>query len=379
MDIRYVEDAGELDTLGELLTATDRIALDLEAAGYHRYSDRVCLVQLTMDGRTFLIDPFEVDPAPALRPALEDPSAEVIMHGADFDVRLLRRDLGVGLTGLFDTQIAASLLGIDGLGLSALLESVLGIEVSKKYQKADWAKRPLPEAMLRYAAHDTLHLRALADELRRRLEEAGRTAWAEEEFREQEKVRFDGDESEDPVTRIRAARDLSAREVHRLREALAWRDEIAKSRDRALFRVVGDGGLVEAARSAPRSADELAGVKGMSRSLARDHGEALLERFRNVDELPENELEGYPRMSRGSGNGNGGRPPPEVEDRFRRLKDARNRKAAELRVERGTLLPNATLQRVAEREPAAVHEMVEITGMRRWQADVLGEELLKLM
>ena len=139
-----MDDRPGLQAAQSNLEVADRIALDCEAAGYHRYSDRLCLVQLTTAGRTYLLDPLEIDPAPALRAVLEDSGTEVVMHGADFDVRLIDRDLGIRVARLFDTQIAASLLGVEALGLSFLLENRLGIKLSKKYQKADWAQRPLP-------------------------------------------------------------------------------------------------------------------------------------------------------------------------------------------------------------------------------------------
>ena len=133
------------------------------------------------------------------------------MHGADFDVRLIDRDLGIRVARLFDTQIAASLLGVEALGLSFLLENRLGIKLSKKYQKADWAQRPLPPPMREYAALDTIHLLALADHLRDELVERGRLEWAVEEFRELEKVRFEAPNGRDPVLGMRGVRDLLPR------------------------------------------------------------------------------------------------------------------------------------------------------------------------
>lgn len=377
METRYVDDAGGLAEVGSAVASAERIALDCEAAGYHRYSDRLCLVQLTVGSTTFLIDPFTVDPAPILEPVLGGPAPEVLMHGADYDVRLLDRDLGLQLRGLFDTQIAAALVGEETLGLSALLERRLGVRLSKKYQKADWAQRPLPDPMREYAALDTSHLRDLADALRSELEERGRLEWALEECRELEKVRFDAGEPTDPVARMKAARDLTPREVDRLRTALAWRDEVAKELDRAHFRVVGDPALIEVARRSPSGLDDLEGVPGMNRSLARNRGAELLDRLRTVDELPEEALQGLPRPPR---NGNGrGRPLPEVEERFARLRDVRNAHAETLGLAKGTLLPNALLQRIAESPPGSPEALAETPGIRRWQSEVLGAALLEVL
>ena len=378
MDIRYIERSQDLSSVHGALEDAGRVALDCEAAGYHRYSDRLCLIQLTAGNATFLIDPLAVDPEPVLGPALRDEKIEVLMHGADYDVRLLDRDLGVELTGLIDTQIAAALLGVESLGLSALLQEQLGVTLSKKYQKADWAQRPLPEPMREYAAMDTIYLHVLADRLLAELEERGRLEWAREEFRELEKVRFDANGDRDPVTRVKVARDLDSRQVDRLRVGLEWRDRVARELDRAPFRVVGDPALIEVARRSPRTVEELQSVPGMNRSLAEREGEALIERLRDADGRPDGEVLGYPRPARERG-GAGGRPPPEVEARFARLKEVRNLHAAELGLARGTLLPNGVLQLLAEAPPTGLGDLAATVGMRQWQAEVLGDALLDVL
>lgn len=374
MQIRYVDDGEGLEAVGSILGRTDRIALDCEAAGYHRYSDRLCLIQVSVEGLTYLLDPFEVDPAPILRPALEGSEVEVVMHGADFDVRLLYRDLGIRLVKLFDTQIAASLLGIKAIGLSALLESELGIQLSKKYQKADWAQRPLPSPMRDYAAHDTAHLIALAAHLRQSLDEAGRLEWAIEEFGELERVRFEASDGKDPVLGVKEARVLEAREVDRLRAALEWRDQIGRTLDRALFRVAADSVLVDAARTNPRTVAQLGRLRGMSPALAAEWGSDLLERFREVDDRPESALSGYP-VRAGASNGSG-RPSPEVETRIAKLKSVRNERARQLGVDRGTLLSNAVLQAIAESPPLCAEDVAAVKGVRHWQAKLLADDLI---
>jgi ribonuclease D len=311
-----------------------------------------------------------------LRPLLEDREVQVVMHGADYDLRLLDRDLGIQPAGLFDTQIAASLLGEENLGLSSLLERFLGIRLSKKYQKADWAERPLPPEMLEYAATDTRHLEELAELLAERLEERGRRDWADEEFRELERIRYEGPDDEDLVTRVKVARNLEPREVARLRAALEWRERIARDRDRALFRVAGDAVLVEVARRRPGSIRALADIQGMNGRLAREEGADLIRRLDAVDAAPAAEIEGYPHPPRGSGRG---RPPPEVEERFFRLKKIRNARASELEIARGTLLPNHVLQALAEDPPGSLEAMASTPGMRRWQVEVVGDRVLEVL
>jgi ribonuclease D len=302
------------------------------------------------------------------------------MHGADYDLRLLDRDLGIRLHGLFDTQVAAALLGEKALGLQALLESRLGISLSKKYQRADWAERPLTEGMLEYAADDTRHLLRLADVLAGELAAAGRTAWAEEECRalEASATAHDDDdaETEDPVTRVKGARDLTPREVTALREALAWRDELARERDKAPFRVVGDQPLLEAVLHRPLDQRELAAIKGFPSGLARVEGIHLLQRFDHVAQLPDEELRPYPRPPR---RGGPGRPSPEAEALAEKLKVARNKRAEELGLDRGTLMANALVQSVALERPASLEALARVDGMRAWQVEAVGPALLEVL
>ena len=375
MSFVFVDDPAELPLLGRALASEPWLALDCEAAGFHRYSDRLCLLQISASSATHIVDPLAFDPGDALRGPLEDPAIEVLMHGADYDLRLLDRDLGVGLRGLFDTQVAAALLGESSLGLAALLERHLGVKLSKKFQRADWARRPLPDDMLEYAASDTIHLRKLADLLRARLDEAGRLAWALDECRFLEEARWEGersDEIEDPVARVRGARDLTPREVAFLREALAWRDSIARTRDKAPFRIAGDQALLGVVVRRPGTPGQLAEVRGFSRALASQEGQDLLERMARVALLPDGEIVPYPRRACTGPS----RPSPDAEERAVRLKEVRNRRADELGIDRGTLLPNAVLFEIARREPRSPDELDAVPGLRPWQVDALGESLL---
>jgi len=371
--VRYVDSEAGLQDVRKAIGGVGRLALDCEAAGFHRYSDRVCLIQLSLAAETFLLDPLAVDPAPVLRPVLEDPGVEVVMHGADFDVRILDRDLEIRIQGLFDTQIAGALLGIGNLGLSPLLERTMGVTISKKFQKADWARRPLPAGMKEYAALDTAYLLDLSDHLRAELESKGREEWAVEESRKLERVRWEADD-QDPVTRIKGARDLTIREMARLRAALEWRDRVARERDRAAFRVAGNDTLLEAARRNPISVEEVAALPGVNGGLARAEGGRLLELLLEANQRPEEEVARYPRYTGGRE-----RPLPEAEERLARLKEVRNERARALEIDRGTLLPNHVLETLAESPPTDLAELATVDGVRDWRLEVVGKELLQAL
>lgn len=374
MSFIFIDRPEDTSALVDSLAVGGPVALDCEAAGFHRYTDRLCLIQLTtVDGVDYIVDPLAFDVREVLRESLEDPSVQVLMHGSDYDLRLLDRDLSVNLTGLVDTQAAAAILGERSLGLAALLEKFLGIRLEKKYQRADWAKRPLPGDMLDYAASDTRHLHALVGRLQEELARHERVAWAREEYRELEKIRWEEDENADPAGRVKGTRDLSPRQMDLLRAALAWRDGIARELDRAPFRVASDQILLDVVRERPRDVHAMGRMKGMNGRLAHAEGEALLDALAEVDRRPDAELRGHPARERGNGRG---RPPPEVEERADRLKQVRNSRADALGLARGTLLPNAALLEIAWAEPRTHDELRAVPGVKGWQVDAIGNDLL---
>lgn len=369
-----MEDEAGAERLARALASAARFALDTEAAGFHRYSDRICLLQVSTDAETFVVDTLAFDPADALRDPLADPARPVLLHGSDYDLRLLDRDLGLEVRSILDTQIAAALAGEAQTGLSALLERYQGITLSKKYQRADWAQRPLTEEQIAYAAADTRSLGALWDLLRGKLEDLGRLHWAEEEFALLEQVGWPTDEEPlDPVTRFAGARKLDPASLEALRAAWGWRDALARERDRAPFRIAEDRVLAEAASGAIASADELASLRGISKTVARTAGDDLLRAVREARAQPASTIAPFPRK----GGPRTERPTREEEERMDRLKAARNRRADELGLDRGLLVPNAVLMEIARRAPRSEAELAEVPSLKRWQQEAAGAALLE--
>lgn len=366
----YIERDEQLLEVAERLNGVETLAVDTEAAGYHRYHDRACLVQMSTRTETFLVDPFVVKRMDALSHVLGDAGTEVIFHDADYDLRLLDRDFGLRVHHLFDTKIAAQLLGEPAIGLGALAEKFLGIKMEKKHQRADWAQRPLTQDMLDYAAEDTRHLPALRDALHQRLVETGRLEWAEEEFEIGTQVRWETEEDGEAFLRMKNTRDLKPRELAALRELHAWRERVAEERDVATFRVIGNDSLIEMARRMPENANALEQIPGMSRYVQERHGRDLLAAIQHARGLKNDELPVRPRGP--------GRPPPdpELEAAVDRLKEARDVVAKELGLDRGFLMPRAQLELIARERPWTLDAMRALPGFRRWQVEAAGEALL---
>lgn len=349
------------------------IAVDTEAASFHRYNDRIYLIQMSSRDRTAVIDPLAIADLSALGALLANPAVETVFHDADYDLRILHRDLGFTATNLFDTRIAAQLLNEPGIGLAALLQKHFGLTLDKKYQRADWSIRPLQQGMLEYAAADTRHLPELRDIIRRELEEKGRWSWAAEEFALLERVRWSPPgPPEEAYLRIKGARTLRGHQYPVLRELYEWREAAARQLDRAPFRVLQNESMVAIAKALPADETALRELKALSPDQLRRRGAEILAAVaRGVNAPPES----IPKFERPH------RQPPDLayEARLERLKQARNSIADELPLAPGVLCPNGLLEAIARLEPRQVEDLGQVEGMRRWQREVVGERLIGAM
>ena len=346
------------------------LAIDTEAASFHRYEDKVYLVQLSTREATAVVDPLAVKSLDAVGDLLADPAVESVFHDADYDLRLLARQFGYRATSLFDTRVAAQLLNEPGIGLAALLEKYLHVTLDKRFQRADWSARPLSEDMLRYAASDTRFLPALRDIMRDALIAKGRLHWAEEEFALLAEVRWsDDDEAEPGWLRFKGAKALKPRPLAILRALYTWRDETAQALDRAPFRIINNEPMMTLAKDPPADLEALAKVKGVGRELVAKRGAEIMAAIRQAQAIPDAEL---PRRERPP------RRPVDLayEARVDQLKAMRNAEAERVGLAPGVLCPNGTLEGIARREPKTTEELLEVPGIRRWQVEVLGSRLL---
>lgn len=366
-----ITDPGELRSLCRRLGEESRIAFDTEAASFHRYVDRVYLVQVSTDHETALVDPLEIADLAPLGKLLSNPQIQIVFHDADYDLRILDRDYGFRARNIFDTRIAAQLAGEPSVGLGSLLEKFFQVRVDKKYQRADWSRRPLTPGMIAYAADDTRYLPALRDTLEKRLVSLGRLEWALEEFQRLEQIRWTqaGADLEDAYLRVKGARALGRRQLAVLRELNAWRDATASKLDRARFRVVGNSALLAVAKASPRGLRQLANVDGLSENLARRYGKELVAAVERGRAVPESELPRVRRSKRPE-------PDPGYDQRLERLKQLRNERAEAVGLDPGLVCPNGTLQAVARAEPKSKSELGRVEDLRRWQKEAIGDQAI---
>ncbi len=368
----YLDTSSTVDTFFASIANSRILALDTEGASFHRFVDRIYLLQLSTREQSAIIDPLPVGKPAGLGAVLEDPAVEIVFHDADYDLRLLHQDYGWHTRNIFDTRVAAQLLGIRAFGLAALLEKYFGVKLDKKHQRADWSMRPLTSGMLEYAAQDTEFLLDLRDRLGNELEKLGRTRWAAEEFARLEGTRWDTESDREAFLRIKGARDLTRRQLAILRELVAWRDGVAESLDRATFRVISNETLLEIARVAPTARAQLGGVKGMPRGILESRGAEIIESVARGVAVPDGELPRFPRGQRWERDA-------DFDDVVARLKAVRDATASRLDLDPGVLCSRERLEAVARRRPSSVDELTDIPDFRRWQIEQLGEDFVRAL
>lgn len=368
---RFVDDS---DSLGRLLGALDQrpeadVALDTEADSFHHYFEKACLLQLAWDGTAHLVDPLAPLDVPALLARLAP--RRLLMHGADYDLRLLFRGYGFRATSLFDTMLAAQLLGEKEIGLAALLSARAGVTLDKTHQRADWSARPLTPPMVAYAAADVLHLAALVESLTRDLEAKGRLAWHAEECARLAATIFSAGREADPENdwRIKGTNALTDKERAFTRALWEAREARARALDRPPFRVLTNERLLLAAKPAAGGEKDLRKLFPGPHSLPDSFATALNEALARAATLAPAE---WPKARRGERI----EVDPALEREVETLKKSRDAKAATLGLDPGILASRAVLTAAARARRAngrlTADLLVEEGGLSRWRAELLA-------
>ena len=360
-----------LAEVADILSQQTEIAVDLEMDSLHHYREKVCLMQVSTRQQSWLIDPLALTSLAPLAAPLNNPEIVVVMHGSDYDIRSLHRDFGIEVTNLFDTMIAARFLGIAEFGLAALLRARFGIELDKKYQKADWSKRPLSREMCAYATADTSDLLALYDQFRAELEQKNRLGWLEEEGRVVCQARVT--EKEGPLfLYCKGAGKLRGHTLAVLEELLQMRARQSELLDRPPFKVLSADTLIDVAENRPQTLYELSLFKGMTPGQLQRHGAGIMSAIERGMATPESKLPRFPRSVKKE-------VLERVKERLKNLKTWRERYSHELGLDPGVLAPNWLLEAIADTENATQEEQDGIPGMREWQKQLFGDDLARIL
>lgn len=286
-DFDWITDQAELDSLVDELSDANAYALDTEFHRERTYLPQLAVVQLATRERIALVDALAVD-VRALGRAFQS-DAVCVMHAGSQDLEILELVSGTVPQRMFDTQIAALFCGYRTSSLGRLVEGFLGIQLDKSAQLADWTRRPLPKEDLRYAASDVAHLLALRDVLVSRLDDRGRLQWAEEEI---ERLRSKDRSAPDPATlwwKLRGKTKLNGRARGVAQELSAWRDHVAKQRNRPPRTVLSDMALLALAQRPARNTEQLRAVRNLDLRRFK-HTDELLSAIERGTQLPKDEV-----------------------------------------------------------------------------------------
>jgi ribonuclease D len=347
-----IAETADLQRAVQCFAAEPRVALDTEADSLHCYFDKLCLIQLSVPGKNLLVDPLSGISLTPLFDALKGKT--VVIHSADYDLRLLRRCGYEGPCSLFDTMIAARLCGSMEFGLASLLHQHFGVTLAKASQKANWALRPLSQTMLEYAINDTLNLLKLAEIQETRLRELGRWEWFQQMCdRAVRSSSVQRERDPDSLWRISGYADLSPRGTAILRALWHWRDQEAQAVDKPAFHILNNDLLLtfSAAFDASEPVDP--------RHLRGERRARFFRAANTALQLPETE---WPKTIRKPRL----RTTQDQEMRFRALKKIRDSVAIDLQLDPTLIAPKATLEQLSRNETEALE------GLMPWQRTCLN-------
>jgi ribonuclease D len=362
----YVRERAAMEALIQRIGAAESIAVDTEADSLHNYFEKVCLVQLSLGGEHYLVDPLsDLDLTGFLEALAEKP---LILHGGDYDLRMMRASMGFRpRREVFDTMIAAQLLGIEQIGLAALIERFFDITIGKEGQKSDWSRRPLSETQLRYAVNDTRFLERLAERLRGELSERGRVEWHLESCRAVvESTGHDNSRDPEEAWRIKGAGRLTRRQLAYLRELWRWRDQHARRANLPPFKVFDNEQILDLLRWAESNPGvPLHQGPKLPRNIVGSRLTTLEEAITRAAVMPEAQWPELRMLYRNIA------PRTEFQEQIDALRAECARIAKELGIAASTLAPRAALEAIGRSQPRTLDEIMEKGGLLRWQAELV--------
>lgn len=365
---RVVESQQQLSKLAHILAAEPRIAVDTESNSLFAYQERVCLLQFSTPAADYLVDPLALSDLSPLAPIFANPAIEKIFHAAEYDVICLKRDYHFELCNLFDTMLAARILGLPEVGLGPLLNARFGVEVDKHFQRANWGVRPLSREMQIYAACDTHYLFALRDSLEIELQEKELLALAQEDFRFVSRTEGHGvNGSNTNCWKVAGATHLTPRQAAILDRLLFYRDEWARKVDLPHFKVLGNQLLISICISEIHSLEELEKAEGMSHRVFQRHGQGLYDAYRQGQAAPPIPRPPRPRLD------------ADYLLRIEHLKTWRKNTASEMKVESDIVLPRELMEVIAHHHPRTAEEIDGLMKEYPYRRSKYGTKLLAIL
>lgn len=361
----FIASQTELEAFVARAGSSSVLAIDTEFLREKTYFAKLCLLQMATDDEVVIVDPFEVDDLGVLASLLVDPAIEKLFHAGSQDIEILYRAVGVVPRPIFDTQVAAALLGHTlQIGYAALVQAICGVTLKKTDSFTDWSRRPLSASQLEYAADDVIYLPRIYRTMRERLEERGRLRWLDEDFALlSDEASYESDPRE-RFRRLKRVNQLSRSQLAAARELAAWREEMARKRDIPRKWVLTDEQIVEACKREAKTIDELFMVRGIrEHTSTRDARAAVTCMKKGLQSPPDS----WPIISRPS------KSEPNVDSAVDLMGALVRLRAKENDIAMQTLASHDDLSKVAR------GHLDEVAVMRGWRRAIVGDELLELL
>jgi len=365
----FINDYASLLSEAKNLLNEKVIGVDLESDSLFHYKEKICLLQISTESKNILIDPLSVKDLSPLIPVFSSHEIRKVLHGSDYDIRSLYRDFKIEVNSLFDTQLAARIIGVNETGLANLLNQHFNVTLEKKFQKKDWSQRPLSSAMLTYAVYDTYYLIALSHILEGQLIEKNRIHWFEEECELLRSVRPAQPNGDPLYLKFKGAAKLQSRNLAILEMILQLRKQIARRKDKPPFRILRNDQIMEIVNKPPSSSEEL---NFLSNVQSRIMGKTILKKVEEAMSLPESKLPNYPeKNSTPLENGTSGC--------IKALKEWRQKIAERLDIDVSLVCTNAQIQSLSVSCPGDIYMLRETGILKNWQNDMYGEDICMIL
>ena len=372
IDFVYVDTAELAEKLIESISLSSWAGIDIEGSSLHSFRDHVSLIQLAIDDGVYILDPLSNIPISTILSHLAD--KELIFHGGDYDLRMLLADYEFIPTGeLFDTMLAAELLGIESVGLAAVIKDFFKVSICKAGQRSDWTKRPLTEKQLEYASTDVVYLRRIKDIMTARLEALGRLDWWRQSNR---RLIENSKQSKTPTKeawRIRGSKDLDNSELRYLRAIWQWRDDLAKSLNKPAFKIMNNDCLLKFSNwLAANPGKNPKKYNSLPKNCRGESYEKLTEHLKIARKLPK---EQWPQHIIRRQNF-WVEPDGDLVDK---IKDSVSRKAEELGIKPQLILTRAKIEAIARSMPTSTSQVATIADLMDWQKELIAQDVMEII
>jgi ribonuclease D len=362
----WVASKTALEEMADALAREPRIAIDTESNSLHAYKEQVCLIQFSTPTQDYLLDPLALDDISILAPLFKNLDIEKIFHAAEYDLICLKRDFNFHFTNLFDTMIAARILGYKKVGLGSLLDQKFNVKVDKKFQKADWGKRPLTGDMLNYARLDTHYLIEMREMLQKELKDKDHWDLAQEDFEIATSLEGINDRKPLPIwERVGGRNRLDPRQATILNEVCLAREHLAAKLNRPPFKIIGNKSLLKLAETQPRSQRDLE-IEGFSPRQIHGFSKPFLAAVKRG--LSADLVTRTPSP----------RPSDSFMFRFDKLRIWRKEKALSIGVESDIVLPRFLMETIAKKGSSNLDDLEKVMAKSPWRFKEYGEEILKI-